>query len=212
MVASLSLNLQAKTKRKIMKKFNLLAAGLFLAGTFTMISCGGGSQQSKDDQEQEQKQMKEADTKQTKEEEDKEADEDQNVVDKTSVEGKVEVTVNTPGESMQEMRYDVDVIKANSGQQVKLTLNNPAEAEAMKHNFVIVKKADAKSVAKAGLEAGKEQGYLPEDSDKIYAASELVDPGRQTTFEFSLDAAGKYEFICTYPGHYPLMKGKIVVD
>ncbi len=196
-----------------MKKFNLLAIGLFLAGTFTMVNCGGGSQQSKDDQEQEQKQMKEEDTKQPKEEEkDKEADEDQKVVDKTSMEGKVEITVNTPGESMQEMRYDVDVIKINSGQQVKLTLNNPAEAEAMKHNFVIVKKSDAKSVAKAGLEAGKEQGYLPEDSDKIYAASELVDPGQQTTLEFNLDKAGKYEFICTYPGHYPLMKGKIVVE
>lgn len=158
--------------------------------------------------------MQEEDTKTTKEEEDKAEGtaEEQKVVDKTGMDGKAEITVNTPGESMQEMRYDVDVIKINSAQKVKLTLNNPAEAEAMKHNFVVVKQADAQSVAKAGLEAGKEKGYLPEDRDKIYAASELVDPGEQTTFEFSLEEAGKYEFICTYPGHYPLMKGKIVVE
>jgi azurin len=37
----------------------------------------------------------------------------------------------------------------------------------------------------------------------------VLGPGESETITFKLDAAGEYNFICSFPGHYALMKGVI---
>lgn len=202
----------------IIKSISLSA--LLLAGTFTLTSCGGGStnESTSSDEESTTKEKKtetsSEDPKENKEEAKEESSGDRSVVDKTGKSGPVEIMVKTPGNNMQNMRFDVQKIKLDKGQKVKLTLNNvaPEDAAAMKHNFVVTKESDAKSVANKGMKAGKDAGYLPEDKSKILAHTEVLDQGDQTTIEFSLDKAGTYKYICTYPGHYPTMKGTIKVQ
>lgn len=135
------------------------------------------------------------------------------VIDKTGEKGIVKITVNTPGENMQDMEYDVDVIKINAGQKVKLTLKNPAESKAMQHNFVVVPEGKGQEVANAALKAGMEKDFIPVSHPEVKAYSpKLTGPGDKTTFTFSIDKAGEYKFICTYPGHYPNMQGRLVVQ
>lgn len=204
-----------------MKIRMLSVFALCVSGSLMLAGCGGGgnqqssgSDQSAEESKESKESMEKADEDMEKEEEKASAKEDEEkIVDKTGMDGPVEITVKTPGTTMQNMRYDVDEIHLNKGQKVKLTLKNvaPEDAAAMKHNFVVVKKADAKEVATKGMKAGSEKGYLPENKEKIKAHTEVLEQGEETTITFTIDEAGTYEYVCTYPGHYPTMKGTIMV-
>lgn len=123
-----------------------------------------------------------------------------------------EITINAYGNTMTEMRYDVTEIRVQKNQKIKLILNNRSTAEEMQHNIVFVYSGKAEQVALAGISAGQSKSFVPE-SDNIIAASVLIAPGESTTLEFSAPTErGEYEFICTYPGHFNIMKGKMIVE
>ncbi len=200
-----------------MRKLNVALIGLFMTTTI-MSSCGGGgqSQQNANDKQQEEQQRpdmgssKDGDNKSGDGE--KTSEGDRNMADLTDASDKASVTVKTPGTTMQNMKYDINKIKVKKGQTVKVTLKNtaPESAKAMQHNFVVVKPENARDVATAGM-SNKDNGYLPEDKSNILANTKVLKPGEKATVTLSIDKAGTYEFICTYPGHYPTMKGKIEV-
>jgi Azurin len=189
---------------------------LMLAAAIT-AGCGGGSsqnqssensqQQERPDQQSSRPDMSgggdESDSK------DKYAS-NENMVDLTNDDGSL--TIETPGDNMQNMRYSINNIKVEKGQEVEITLSNvaPESASAMQHNFVVVDPDNARSVAQAGMK-NEENNYLPEDQSNILANTKILKPGEETTVTFTMDETGTYEFICTYPGHYPTMKGQIEV-
>ncbi|HEY3291667.1 MAG TPA: plastocyanin/azurin family copper-binding protein [Anaerolineae bacterium] len=45
----------------------------------------------------------------------------------------------------------------------------------------------------------------------MIAFTNLVKPGDTGTVTFDAPAAGQYPFICTFPGHYVLMKGTLTI-
>jgi azurin len=47
---------------------------------------------------------------------------------------------------------------------------------------------------------------------KIIAQTKLLGPGESDSIDFKAPSApGEYPFLCTFPGHFALMKGKLVV-
>ena len=46
----------------------------------------------------------------------------------------------------------------------------------------------------------------------VFAATKLLKPGESDTITFTAPPAGTYPFICTYPGHYPKMQGKLIAE
>ena len=64
--------------------------------------------------------------------------------------------------------------------------------------------------AKAATE--KANGYIPTDSKDVIAYTEMIGGGQTTTIEFDAPAAGEYDFICSFPAHYAMMKGKFIVE
>jgi azurin len=69
-------------------------------------------------------------------------------------------------------------------------------------------------VGEAALKLG-EKGFavqwLPQD-DRIIASSKLLDFNQKQILEFTApDKPGKYEFVCTFPGHHILMRGVMIV-
>ena len=42
--------------------------------------------------------------------------------------------------------------------------------------------------------------------------AKLIGGGEETTVTFDAPAKGTYDFICSFPGHYALMKGKFIVE
>jgi azurin len=118
------------------------------------------------------------------------------------------LNVSTAGEALQ---FAPATLNATAGQQVKVTFKNGSAAQ--KHNWVLVKgaDADAQKVDDAGASAGEAAGYIPTDPN-IVASVKLVNGGETGTASFAAPAAGNYIFLCTFPGHFVAgMKGTLTV-
>jgi azurin len=84
----------------------------------------------------------------------------------------------------------------------------------MPHNFVIVKTGTADKVGEAATKMGlngERQSYIPNLPDVLYN-TRLVGPTESETIYFTAPGKpGQYPFLCTYPGHYLVMRGVLVV-
>ena len=47
--------------------------------------------------------------------------------------------------------------------------------------------------------------------DKVIASTPVLGPKQSADATFKAPAAGEYVYICSFPGHYMLMKGTLVV-
>jgi len=53
--------------------------------------------------------------------------------------------------------------------------------------------------------------YIPA-TEQVLAYTDVVSPGeRQTIFLTAPEAPGRYPFLCTFPGHWMVMNGELVV-
>ncbi len=116
-----------------------------------------------------------------------------------------EITLTPVGETM---AYEQTEFTVQPGQTVRLTFRNTATMAAMNHNVVVLAAgADATAVGQAAMEASASD-YIPEAmADQIIAHTPMAAPGETVTVEFTAPAAGDYTYICTFPGHYLMMKG-----
>lgn len=113
-----------------------------------------------------------------------------------------------------QMKYNLKEIKVKAGQKVKLTLKHVGQLDenVMGHNFVLLKQGtDLAQFAQKAM-AAKSNDYIPENTDKVIAHTEMIGGGEETTIEFEAPAAGTYDFICSFPGHYIQMQGKFIVE
>lgn len=113
------------------------------------------------------------------------------------------------------MQFDKKELKvAASCTEVELTLKHTGKlaAATMGHNWVLTKSADFDPVAKAGA-TQKDNNYVPPGDARVLAATKVVGGGETTTVTFpvsKLEKGGDYTFFCSFPGHWALMKGKLV--
>lgn len=110
--------------------------------------------------------------------------------------------------------YDKTDLTVKAGQKVKLTLNNTGSIAPQPHNFILVKPGKDQAVgAQANAMMTDPQAmaksYVPDASkDDILANTKLVMPNGTETIEFTAPAeAGDYPYMCTFTGHWLLMKG-----
>ncbi len=111
------------------------------------------------------------------------------------------------------MLYDVKRFEVKPGQPVKLVFSNP---DAMQHNLVIVKPGALEEVGMAGNEMAKDPDGIKRDfvpkSDKVLHATKLVDSLGSTILRFKAPLIpGSYPYVCTFPGHWPIMNGVMEV-
>lgn len=117
------------------------------------------------------------------------------------------ITIEPNGNQMAYMQTEFTV---KAGQEVVLIMNNTATVPVMKHNIVILN--DESKVQEVGTQALSAPNNLP-DHPAIIAATPMADAGAQTQVKFTAPTqAGKYIYICTYPGHYAMMKGYMIVE
>lgn len=113
------------------------------------------------------------------------------------------------------MQFDKKELKVKAGEKVKLTLRHTGKIDVnvMGHNVVILRQG-VNVTAFAGKAAiSKDTSYIPAGSDgDIIAHTEMIGGGQTTSIEFDAPEAGTYDFICSFPGHYALMKGKFIVE
>jgi azurin len=116
------------------------------------------------------------------------------------------------GSKGDELAYDKAELTAAAGSKITLKIkNNASAASGNKHNWVLVKQGQAEAVALDGIAAGDAGGYLKAGDARVIAFSKMVESGKEESVTFDAPAAGSYDFICTFPGHYVVMKGKLVI-
>ena len=55
--------------------------------------------------------------------------------------------------------------------------------------------------------------YVPNDRSEIIAYCYVIEPARtHVTYFLAPEKRGTYPFMCTFPGHWQIMKGKMVVE
>lgn len=111
------------------------------------------------------------------------------------------------------MQYDLSEIDVYEGQTVVLTLNHTGTMPmaSMGHNFVLLKNGTDLEKFEAEAAKGQKDGYIPADTSEIIAHTKLLGGGESDTITFQAPEKGTYDFLCSFPGHYSVMKGKFNV-
>ena len=176
---------------------------IYLAlSVFAMVSCG----EDKKQQEETITIGGDKDTEETTTTTAEDMSSDTTAVDGETVE--LEITGND------QMQFNKKELRVKAGQKVKLTLKHVGEMpeNVMGHNWVLLKKGT--DIADFGQKAvaAADNEYIPENTDQVIVHTELIGGGETTTIEFTAPAAGTYDFICSFPGHYAIMQGKFIVE
>lgn len=114
-----------------------------------------------------------------------------------------------------QMKFNIETIKVKTGDKVKITLTDVGTVpkQAMGHDFVLLKPGtDVKAFAEKANES-KATDYIPTaEQSSIVAHTRLLGPGESDTIVFTVPDKGEYDYICTFPGHYMTMRGKLIAE
>lgn len=178
-----------------MKKVILMASF-----AIAMVSCGGSKEQTQDTA-----------TKATTTEQPATAPEAPAAENATSpAQASNDVTI----EATDQMTFSLKEIKVKGGQKVKVTIKHTGTMakDVMGHNFVLLKPGvDLAAFSQKAIKA-KATNYVPDGDPDVIAHTKIVGGGESDTVEFDAPAPGTYEFICSFPGHYSMMKGTFIVE
>jgi len=87
-------------------------------------------------------------------------------------------------------------------------------ASSMGHNWVLTKTQDFDGAATDGQMSGADNNFVKPGDPRVLAATKVIGGGEQTTISFKpsiLQPGGDYTFFCSFPAHYLLMRGKLIV-
>jgi putative membrane-bound dehydrogenase-like protein len=118
-----------------------------------------------------------------------------------------ELTTIRVGTLPERMMYDVKELNVKAGKKVKLTFANP---DFMPHNILLVNPGKVDEIANKAMALGAkgfDTGFIPESSDILWH-SKLLDHGKEEVIEFTAPTKpGDYPYVCSFPGHYIIMRG-----
>ena len=114
-----------------------------------------------------------------------------------------------------QMKYDVVSIPATHGETLRIRLKAVGTMPklAMSHNFVLLKAgSNAQAFADKAINA-RATAFIPAElKGQVIASTSLIADGEETEVTFTVPAAGRYDYLCTFPGHFAVgMKGVLVV-
>ena len=107
------------------------------------------------------------------------------------------------------MLFDLNEFTVKPAQPVSLTLANP---DATMHNLALCQPGSAETIGMAGNEMAKDPEGLMKDfipaTSNILHHTHLLAPNTAETLRFSApEQPGDYPYICTFPGHWVIMRG-----
>lgn len=117
-------------------------------------------------------------------------------------------------EAAKNLTFSKPSLRVKAGETIKLTFANP---DAVPHNWALVrpgalaKVGDLANRIIADPDAAAKQ-YIPA-SDDVIAYTDIVNPGERFSIWFQAPAEkGKYPYLCTFPGHWMVMNGVMLVE
>jgi azurin len=111
------------------------------------------------------------------------------------------------------LSYKVRSFEARAGEPIELTLINP---DSVPHNWALIKPG---TLARVGDLVNKiiaepdavARQYIPR-TDDVLAYTDVVGPQDQFSIRFHAPSTpGRYPYLCTFPGHWMVMNGEMIV-
>jgi azurin len=105
-------------------------------------------------------------------------------------------------------------LKVKIGESIKLTFSNP---DVVPHNWALVKPDSRERVGDfankliADPDAVAQQ-YIPKSDDVLFFTDIVPANGSFTIYFKAPLAKGSYPYICTFPGHWMVMNGELIVE
>lgn len=115
---------------------------------------------------------------------------------------------------VEQMKYDVPRIVAPVNKQIEITFENP---DVMPHNLVVVQpgareRVSLEAQALPAEHVDRQGRAWVGESREIVAATKLLEPGQSETLRLRpIATEGIYEYVCTFPGHWTVMYGQLVI-
>jgi azurin len=114
----------------------------------------------------------------------------------------------------QNLTFQPRTLRARAGEPLRLTFVNP---DVVPHNWALVKPGALERVGDRVNRLVAEpdaaaRHYVPQTDDVLFY-TDVVSPERQFTIYFRApQQKGRYPFLCTFPGHWMVMNGELVVE
>jgi azurin len=110
------------------------------------------------------------------------------------------------------LRFNLKEIEAEAGSQLTINLVNTGKIPSLQHNFVLLAaEMDPARFGNAAMNAQAE-GFIPANlKDSVIAHTAMAEAGQKVSTTFTVPDQGTYVYICSYPGHYSVSRGKLVV-
>ncbi len=117
-------------------------------------------------------------------------------------------------EAGKNLTFETRSFAVRPGEAIKLTFNNP---DVVPHNWVLLKPGSLERVGDltnriiADPDAALRH-YVPK-SDDVLVWTDVVSAGSNFTIYFRAPSAkGRYPYLCTFPGHWMVMNGQVIVE
>lgn len=141
---------------------------------------------------------------------------EQTEVSEPTGEGEIPVVSNDlVVEGNDQMQFNKTELHAVAGKPITLTLKHVGKIpkEAMGHNLVILQEGTDEAAFAAKAITAKDSDYIPaSEKASIIAHTKLIGGGEEDKIEFTIDKKGTYNFLCSFPGHFAMMKGVLIVE
>jgi putative heme-binding domain-containing protein len=117
-------------------------------------------------------------------------------------------------EADKNLTFSQRTLTVKAGESIRLTFTNP---DVVPHNLVLIKPGmlervgDLANKIVADPEAAVRH-YVPTSPD-VLVYTDIVQPRESFTIHFRAPAErGRYPFLCTFPGHWMVMNGQLIVE
>jgi putative heme-binding domain-containing protein len=117
-------------------------------------------------------------------------------------------------EAGKNLTFATPTIRVKAGEAIRLTFTNP---DVVPHNWVLVKPGMLKTVGEMAnrLIADPDavaRNYVPK-TDEVLIYTDVVPPQGSMAIHFRVPGErGRYPFLCTFPGHWMVMNGEMLVE
>jgi azurin len=113
-----------------------------------------------------------------------------------------------------QLQFSPKELRVKAGAPVRVIFENP---DLMQHNWVLVERGADEEVGvladqMAVKPDGMQKSFIPE-TPKVLRATALVNPSGRAELQFEAPKEpGNYPFLCTFPGHWRIMRGTLIVE
>ena len=116
-------------------------------------------------------------------------------------------------EARDNLQFSERRLEAKPGERIALVFKNP---DVVPHNWALIQPGTLESVGDmANKLIGNPDAYLQQyvpQSDSVICYTDIVEPGAEFTIHFVAPATpGTYPYLCTFPGHWMVMNGELIV-